>query len=40
MGSSGERQVVKEAAGEAPGDDVWALLTQEEPPWPSVYSFP
>jgi hypothetical protein len=24
----------------APGDDVWALLTQQDPPWPSVYSFP
>ena len=24
----------------APGDDVWALLTRQDPPWPSVYSFP
>ena len=37
---AGARVVVKQAAGEAPGDDVWALLTQEEPPWPTVYSFP
>ena len=32
--------VVQRAAGSAPGDDVWALLTQQEPPWPTVYSFP
>lgn len=31
---------VKRAGGPAPGDDVWALLAQQEPPWPSVYSFP
>lgn len=24
----------------APGDDVWALLAQQDPPWPSVYTFP
>jgi hypothetical protein len=23
-----------------PGDDVWDLLGQQDPPWPSVYSFP
>jgi hypothetical protein len=40
MGASGPAQVVKQPAGAAPGDDVWALLTQEDPPWPSVYSFP
>jgi len=40
LGSSGAPPVVKQAAGAAPGDDVWALLTQEDPPWPSVYSFP
>jgi len=27
-------------AGPAPGDDVWDLLTQKEPAFPSVYSFP
>jgi hypothetical protein len=32
--------VVKRATRPAPGDDVWALLTQQDPPWPSVYSFP
>jgi type III secretory pathway lipoprotein EscJ len=37
---AGKRVVVKQATGAAPGDDVWALLTQEEPPWPDVYSFP
>jgi hypothetical protein len=37
---AGKRVVVKRATGAAPGDDVWALLTQEEPPWPNVYSFP
>jgi hypothetical protein len=26
--------------GPAPGDDVWDLLTQKEPAYPSVYSFP
>ncbi len=26
--------------GPAPGDDVWDLLTQKEPAFPSVYSFP
>jgi hypothetical protein len=31
---------VKRAPRPAPGDDVWALLTQEETPWPSVYTFP
>jgi hypothetical protein len=24
----------------APGDDVWALLTEPDPPYPSVYTFP
>jgi hypothetical protein len=24
----------------APGDDVWALLTEPDPPFPSVYTFP
>jgi type III secretory pathway lipoprotein EscJ len=37
---AGKRVAVKQATGAAPGDDVWALLTQEEPPWPDVYSFP
>lgn len=27
-------------AGPAPGDDVWDLLTQKEPAFPSVYSLP
>jgi hypothetical protein len=27
-------------AGPAPGDDVWELLTQKEPAFPAVYSFP
>ena len=40
MAVPGAPMAVKPAAVVAPGDDVWALLTQEEPPWPSVYSFP
>ena len=24
----------------APGDDVWALLTEPDPPYPGVYDFP
>jgi hypothetical protein len=32
--------VVLPQAPPAPGDDVWALLAQQDPPWPSVYSFP
>ena len=40
MALAGKRVVQKQATGPAPGDDVWALLVQEEPPWPSVYSFP
>lgn len=40
MARPGAPAVVKQAPGAAPGDDVWALLTQEDPPWPSVYSFP
>jgi hypothetical protein len=40
MAVAGKRVVLKQAPGPAPGDDVWALLTQEETPWPSVYSFP
>jgi len=32
--------VVRQATGAASGDDVWSLLTQQEPPWPTVYSFP
>jgi len=32
--------LLPQATGTAPGDDVWALLTQQEPPWPTVYSFP
>ena len=40
MAAPGAPEAVKPAAIAAPGDDVWALLTQEEPPWPSVYSFP
>jgi hypothetical protein len=35
-----EPVVLRPPTGAAPGDDVWALLTQQEPPWPSVYSFP
>jgi hypothetical protein len=30
----------RSGAGPAPGDDVWDLLTQKEPAFPSVYSFP
>lgn len=37
---AGKRVVVKQAMGAAPGDDVWALLAQEGPPWPRVHSFP
>ena len=40
MAMAHESVVVQRAAGPAPGDDVWALLTQVEPPWPDVYSFP
>jgi hypothetical protein len=40
MVPASESVVVRRAAGPAPGDDVWALLTQQEPPWPTVYSFP
>jgi len=40
MAVAGGSVVVHRAAGTASGDDVWALLTQQEPPWPSVYSFP
>jgi hypothetical protein len=32
--------VVPRSTGPAPGDDVWDLLTQKEPAFPSVYSFP
>jgi hypothetical protein len=32
--------VKKEARAAAPGDDVWALLTEPDPPYPSVYAFP
>jgi hypothetical protein len=35
-----EPVVLRPATGAGPGDDVWSLLTQQEPPWPSVYSFP
>ncbi len=35
-----ETVVLQKTSGAAPGDDVWALLTQQEPPWPSTYSFP
>lgn len=35
-----ESVVVQRAGGPAPGDDVWALLSQQVPPWPTVYSFP
>ena len=37
---AGKRVFVKRATEAAAGDDVWALITQEEPPWPHVYSFP
>ena len=37
---AGKRVVVKQTTGAAPGDDVWALLAQEGPPWPHVHSFP
>jgi hypothetical protein len=40
MALAGKRVIAKQASGAAPGDDVWSLLTQEEPPWPAVYSFP
>jgi hypothetical protein len=32
--------VVRPPTGAASGDDVWSLLTQQEPAWPTVYSFP
>jgi hypothetical protein len=37
---AGEAVVLQHTTGAAPGDDVWALLNQQEPPWPTVYSFP
>ena len=40
MALAGKRVIAKQATGAAPGDDVWSLLTQEDPPWPHVYSFP
>lgn len=40
MARAGESVVARQATRSAPGDDVWALLTQQEPPRPSVYSFP
>jgi hypothetical protein len=40
MAVGGATAVVRPATGAAPGDDVWELLLQDDPPWPSVYSFP
>jgi hypothetical protein len=40
MAVAGSPAVVHPVTGAAPGDDVWALLLQDESPWPSVYSFP
>ena len=40
MARAGESVVVRQATRPAPGDDVWSLLTEQEQPWPSVYSFP
>ena len=36
----GPAAVKSGARAAEPGDDVWALLTEPDPPYPSVYSFP
>jgi hypothetical protein len=35
-----EAVILRPSAGAEPGDDVWSLLTEQEPQWPTVYSFP
>ncbi|MEI6223975.1 MAG: hypothetical protein WCS72_04430 [Deltaproteobacteria bacterium] len=37
---AGSAAVKRGARTAAPGDDVWALLTEPDPPYPSVYAFP
>ena len=36
----GPAAVKESTPAAAPGDDVWALLTEPDPPYPSVYTFP
>jgi hypothetical protein len=36
----GPAPVKKSTRAAEPGDDVWALLTEPDPPYPSAYAFP